>query len=340
MEITNPKIAIVLGQYTGIKLDSLPKKPFTVSEENINETLNNYQGQFSTKTKKDLDAAIENNDLVVFDFENWINGQYFPNSEVKDASVVIGSNTLIPGIEQAMIGLKRGPDQVIDFNLSEETINLLKSLVLQNYFGAETENVEKILDTITDNQKIEVHLDVKEIYRLELPTLDDNLAKQVGYDSLTDLKEAIKNNLVRRTEDDFLNQVMYQIVNNSQFTIPDELIKKEVDGEMANLVVQLAKENKSLEDYQKSLGFVSPEQFNEEFYKECLFNLKMQLVTLELINQEQINATDEEIEQEYQKIAKEQEFDLEHLKATTHPEAVKNQVMMQKLIRFLVDNNG
>jgi len=332
-------LKVNLGIYTGIEIEK-PKKPFTITENEVDETLKNYQQRLAQKVEKPSDATIEMGDYVTFDFENWINDQLFPNSHIENAHVVIGSNRLMPGVEEEMVGLKRGPEQVISFLMPAETNQLLHQLVKDNYFGKETTTVANILDNLKVGQQIEVHLNIKNIESLQLAPANDEFAQKLGFDDLTSLRQQISKDLVKRTEDDFLDQLMNKIVIGSEFEIPEALIQKEIDHELSNLVLELTKQGKTLADYQKELNFNSSEEFNQQLRHQSTYNLKVQLVSLEIINQENLIVTDQEVEDFYNKIAVQEKVDLDFIRQQVNQEQLKNQLMTEKLISFLIENNG
>jgi trigger factor len=253
---------------------------------------------------------------------------------------VIGSNRLMPGVEEEMVGLKRGPEQVISFLMPAETNQLLHQLVKDNYFGKETTTVANILDNLKVGQQIEVHLNIKNIESLQLAPANDEFAQKLGFDDLTSLRQQISKDLVKRTEDDFLDQLMNKIVIGSEFEIPEALIQKEIDHELSNLVLELTKQGKTLADYQKELNFNSSEEFNQQLRHQSTYNLKVQLVSLEIINQENLIVTDQEVEDFYNKIAVQEKVDLDFIRQQVNQEQLKNQLMTEKLISFLIENNG
>ena len=167
--IVQTKPEVTLGKYKGIELKKIE---YTVKEEDIKHELGHMQERNARLVNVE-DRPVEKDDTVVIDFEGFVDGVAFEGGKAEGHELVIGSNTFIPGFEDQIIGMKIDEEKEINVTFPEE------------YFSKDLAGKEAMF-------KVKLH----EIKKKELPTLDDEFAKDVSeFDTLEELKKSIKEKL-------------------------------------------------------------------------------------------------------------------------------------------------
>jgi len=315
------KPEITLGNYKGLKIENLTKQAPVATDEEINDVLKQYQERFAMETAKPEKAKIAKGDVVTFDFTGYVDGKPFDGGHAEDYKLEIGSNSFIPGFEDAMIGLTRGDNQSINVTFPA---------------GYSPE---------LSGKPAEFKLNIKEIATKELPKLDDDLALDLALPevkTLAALKEHIQADIVKQKaaslKNGYVDRVLAEILKNSDVQIPQTIIQQQKKHLLADFEQTVQKEGMNLEEYKKTVG-IDDAEFNKQLEADATNELATYLVTSEIIAKENLDATEEEVNNKFKEFHELYGIPEDQLKTLLKPEQVSAEIVNEKLINFLYENN-
>lgn len=282
------KPEVKLGEYKGAEIPVLEEP---VSDEDVQKRLEQMQNQNSRLVTDDKEAA-KKGDTVVIDYEGSIDGEPFDGGKDEGYSLELGSNTFIPGFEDQLVGVKAGEDKDVNVTFPED-------------YHAEDLKGKAAL--------FKVH--VVEVQRKELPAIDDEFAKDVSeFDTLDELKEDLKGKISEEKKEAKLNtarqKALDYAIEHAEMDIPEMMIDEEVDRDYENLKRQMSGQGLSMENYFKFTG-QSKEVFRQSMAPDAEKNIKADLVLEAIGKAENIEPSEEEIDNEIKEYAHafNQEFD-------------------------------
>lgn len=304
--------------YRGIEVE---KKEYNVQEEDIQNQLNALAERNARMIAVE-GRPVQDGDMVIIDYQGFIDGVAFEGGTAEKQSLTIGSGQFIPGFEEQLIGVNAGDEVEVKVTFPEE------------YHSKELQGKEAIF-------KVKVH----EIKEKELPELDDEFAKDVSeFDTLEELKADIKAKLEEqaknRTEQELRNKVVEAVVNKVDIDIPNALIERQINTMLRDFEYQLMYQGLNLTYYYQMTGS-SEEDLRDQMREDAKIRVKNQLVLDKITELEKIEATEEEIDKEIEKMAEQYKQDIETLKANLKEqniEYIKDTIAMRKTIDFLVEN--
>ncbi|ARU91947.1 trigger factor [Spiroplasma clarkii] len=314
------KPEIEIGKYTGIKAKELVKQTFEATAEEIDGAIEQYQSRFALeKDKEDLTVAV--GDVVVFDFEGFIDDKPFKGGKGLDFRLVIGSKQMIPGFEDAMIGKKIGESTIAVTFPEDYTPEL-------------------------SGKKAKFILDIKTIKQRELPAKDDELAKDLNLPNINTYKELVDfvtSEIIKQKttnlKNQFVNQVIDIIIANSKIELPKIAIDKEVENLYKEFEARVASQKLTMKDYKKQTGLTDA-AIKEELVDDAKRRISSHLVTDKVRNNEKFEFTPEEVAAKYEVLAKQFGVEAEMIKGFLPEDQVKEDLIKEKIIDFLYQNNG
>lgn len=304
------KPEVELGEYKGLKAT---KKSTKVTADEVKAELARMQEQNSTVSDVD-DRAVKKNDIVVIDFEGFVDGKAFEGGKAEKYELTIGSNQFIPGFEDQIIGHKIGDEFDVNVKFPED-------------YQADLASKDAVF-------KIKLHgIKVKDI-----PALDDEFAKDVSeFDTLDELKKDIKKQLEKRKNDDAENELhntlLEEVAKGIKAEIPEAMIEKTIDDDSYRLQSQGLK----LETYLKYTG-MDMKGFREGFKERAETQVRLNLALEKIIEKEKIEVTEEDIEAEYKKYADAYNMDIDTIKKAVSAESLKPELASRKAIDLIVDS--
>lgn len=314
--IIQTKPEVKLGKYKGIELK---KVEYTVSDEDIEHEIS-HMAEKNSRLITIEDRPVEKKDIAVIDFEGFVDGVAFEGGKAENHELEIGSNTFIPGFEDQIIGMKIDEEKDINVKFPEE------------YFSKELAGKDAVF-------KVKLH----EIKRKELPTIDDEFAKDVSeFDTLKELKASIKEKL----EEENKNRAKYEtekeaiktVCDQVEIEIPSGMIETEVDNMVKDVEVRLSYQGLKLDQYLKMMN-KSEEEFRKEFEEQAKKSVKSRLVLEAIGKDAKIEVSEEEIANKVKEMAtnygrKEEELlGNEELK-----QYLENSMKTEKAVQYIVDN--
>lgn len=308
------KPEVELGEYKGLKAT---KKSTKVTADEVKAELARMQEQNSTVSDVD-DRAVKKNDIVVIDFEGFVDGKAFEGGKAEKYELTIGSNQFIPGFEDQIIGHKIGDEFDVNVKFPED-------------YQADLASKDAAF-------KIKLHgIKVKDV-----PALDDEFAKDVSeFDTLDELKKDIKKQLEKRKNDDAENELhntlLEEVAKGIKAEIPEAMIEKTIDDDVNEYSYRLQSQGLKLETYLKYTG-MDMKGFREGFKERAETQVRLNLALEKIIEKEKIEVTEEDIEAEYKKYADAYNMDIDTIKKAVSAESLKPELASRKAIDLIVDS--
>lgn len=310
------KPEVKLGKYKGIQLKKIE---YNVSDEDINHELG-HMAERNSRLIVVEDRPVENGDIVVIDFEGFVDGKAFEGGKAENYELTIGSNTFIPGFEEQIIGMKIDEEKDINVKFPEE------------YFSEELKGKDAVF-------KIKLH----EIKKKELPKLNDDFAKDASeFDTLEELKNSIKEKLEEEnksrakyeTEDAAIKAVTKEV----EVEIPSGMIETEIDNIIKDLETRLMYQGIQFDKYLQMTG-KTMEEFRKDNKEQATDSVRTRLALEAVVKAENIVATEEEINDKIKEMATTYGKTEEELKENEQfMKYVEDSIKNEKVINFIVSN--
>lgn len=310
---------VTLGQYKGLEVK---KGTVKVTKKEIEAELANYQNQFAELIIKE-EGTVENGDTAVIDFEGFKDGIAFEGGKAENHSLEIGSGSFIPGFEEQVIGMKVGEEKEINVTFPEE------------YQSAELAGQEAVF-------KVKVH----EIKTKVLPDIDDELAKDVnidGIETLADLetytKEQIKNKKQTEVESKFSDDIFNAVIENTPLEVPEAMIETETQTMLREVEQNLSQQGLNMELFQQLTG-KTMEDMKAEMSEQAEKRVKFNLILAEIAKAENIEISDEEVDDEIKEIATYYGREFDEVKTIFEAQMgqIKSDLATRKAVQLIKDN--
>ena len=304
---------VTLGEYKGLTAE---KDEVKVGAADVNERLKQLQDRNTRLVSVDREA--KEGDTAVIDFEGFLDGKPFDGGKGEGHNLELGSHSFVPGFEEQVVGMKAGDEKDLDITFPED-------------YHADLAGKAVVF-------KVKVH----EVKAKEVPELDDEFAKDVSeFDTLKDLKADLKKQITEERQKDadraFEDAVMEQAAANITAEIPDAMVENQCRQFLDNFKMQIAQQGIPYEQYMQITG-MDEAKLLEDAKEPALRQVKMDLTVAAIIKAENLEATDEEVEAEYKKLAEQYNMDIEMVKKYLPAEQIKDQLVSQKAVAVVVDS--
>ena len=305
---------VTLGQYKGLEV---PKREVKVEESEVDAEVNRMAER--NARIETVDRAAANGDTVVIDFEGFVDDQPFQGGKAEDYSLTLGSGSFIPGFEDALVGAVAGEERDVNVTFPED------------YSAKELAGKPAVF-------KCKVH-EVKESIK---PELDDEFAKDVSeFDTLDALKDDIRTRFTKsRTEQNeraFESAAVQMAAANMTCNIPACMIDEQVDHQIEQFAYQLQSQGMKMEDYVKMVGG-DLSSLRASMRPMAEQTVRSDILLSEIAHAENLEVTDEEVEEELKKLAEQYQMELDKVKAAVDTAAVKSDLMGKKAAKIITDN--
>ena len=304
---------VTLGQYKGLEVE---KEEVNVTDEQVQAELDRMaQNVASTET---VERPAKMGDTANIDFEGFDNGVPFEGGKGDNFDLKLGSGQFVPGFEEQIVGMSAGEEKDIDITFPE---NYTPELA---------------------GKPVIFHVKINEVKVKEVPTIDDEFAKDVSeFDTLKDLKADIKKKMtVERTEAAqraFEDVLMAKVAESVEAEIPTEMVELQAAQMTEGFKQQLASQGIPFDQYLKMTNTTEAD-FTKQAYGPAEQQVKMDLAVKAIIDAEKLDATDDEVEAEMKNVADKYGMDLDTVKKYLRPEEVKEQVIREKVIKVVADS--
>ena len=308
---------VVLGQYKGVEV---PKPDRTVTDEDVEKALKEEQEKNARQITVE-DGGAENGDSVVMDYEGKIDGEPFEGGSAKNHTLVLGSGSFIPGFEDGLLGVKGGETRDVEVTFPED-------------YHAEELKGKKAVFTCK----------VERVTRKELPELDDEFAQEVSeFDTLDAYKADVRKNLETKKEEaarqEIKDNAVSKAAQNSTIEIPAPMIDTQADRMIDNFARRLQAQGMSMQQYMQFTGS-DENMMREQVKPQAEIQIRNQLTLEKIAEAENIQVSDEEVDQEIEKMAKAYNMEPDKMKeiiGDEEKENIRKDLAEQKAMDLVAD---
>lgn len=305
---------VVLGDYKNLEAKKVVDK---VTDDDVSAEIERARDR-NSRFVEVTDRPARLDDQVNIDYAGFDGDNQFAGGTAKGQELVLGSGHFIPGFEDQLVGATVGQD--VDVNVTFPEAYHENSLA---------------------GKPVVFHVHVNGIREKEVPALDDEFAKDMGFDTLDEYKADVKANLIKRNEERaetaFENEVVEKAVATCEMDIPNGMVEEAIDNMLRDMEMRLMYQGMKLDDYFKYTG-QTREQVREMYREQAAERVKTQLALEAIRDAEKIEATEEEIDAEIAKLADSRKKSLEDMKKQLtdgDKEYFKQAATMNKVVEFL-----
>ena len=271
---------ITLGDYKSVKVE---KEALDVNDEKVNAEIEIMRSNAGKLKEVADDEAAKDKDVTNINFEGFVDGEAFDGGKAEGFDLTLGSKSFIDTFEDQIIGHKKGDEFDVNVTFPEEY---------------HAENLK--------GKPAVFKVKVNSIKRKEEAELNEDLAKELGYDSVEDLKAKTKENLIKREEtrieNEYKGKVVDAVVDGVNFEIPEAVVEREIQFQINRFAQQLQMQGMSLNQYFEMTG-QDIEKMRESIKESAEKSVKRDLVLTEIAKAENVQATEEEVNAELDRTA-------------------------------------
>ncbi len=313
------KPEVTLGDYKGLKVDKVSTR---VTQKEVDEEIEKERER-NARTIEVTDRAVQDKDEVTLDFEGFVDGVAFEGGKGEDYPLTIGSGSFIPGFEEQLIGAEIDKEVEVNVTFPKE------------YHSEELAGKDATF-------KCTVHT----IKAKELPELDDEFASEVSECETMDAYRAeVKKNIKERKErtgkEKKENHAVDQAIENAQMDIPEAMIEFQVRQMADDFARRIQQQGLTVEQYFQFTGMTA-EKMMEEMRPQAEKSIKTRLVLEAIVKAENIEVSDERVEEELTKMAEAYQMEVEKLKefmGENEKKQIKEDLAVQEAITLLVNES-
>ena len=304
---------VTLGQYKGVEVE---KGEATVTDAQIQAELDSMaQNVASTEN---VDRAAEMGDTANIDFEGFDNGVPFEGGKGENFDLKLGSGSFVPGFEEQIVGMNAGEEKDIDITFPEDYHKDLAG------------------------KAVVFHVKLNKLTVTIVPQQDDEFAKDVSeFDTLDALKADIRAKALEKAQKQidsaFENAAVEKAAENTTVDMPNALIEKELDVQMERFGYQLQMSGYSMEQYAKMMGG-DLKTMREAFRPTAEKQAKISVTLEKIAEVENLTVSEEELEEEFQSMAKQYEMEAAKIKEMVPVEELTESLKTRKAVKIIVDN--
>ena len=310
------KPEVTLGEYKGVEVQ---KADAEVTDADVEAELKRVQDQNARLVTVE-DRPVADGDQTVIDFEGYVDGETFDGGSAEDFQLTIGSHAFIDTFEEQLIGKNLGEECEVNVTFPTE------------YHAKELAGKPAMFKVT-----------VKEIKVKELPELDDEFASEVSeFETLDEYKEDIKAKLSERKQkaaaSENENRVVDKVVENASMEIPDRMLDGQIDNMVQEMARNMESQGLSMDLYLKYTGMTS-EQIREQMRPQAEKRIKTRLTLEAVVKAENIQVSDERLDEEIKKLADNYKMEADKLKeymTDRDKDQMKEDIAVQEAVDFLV----
>lgn len=309
---------VKLGDYKGLKVED---EAVIVTDEEVAEQLEKIRQENAELHLKE--DAIVNGDTAVIDFEGFKDGVAFEGGKGENYSLEIGSNSFIPGFEEALIGLKAGEEKDIDVTFPE-------SYQVEDLAGKPVVF------------KVKVH----EVKEKVIPELTDEFIEDLGDETVTtvdELKKTLLENMEttrKQAEEDRVSEALIlAATENAEIDLPHVMIHEELDQMFQEFNQRLAQQGMNFELYSQILG-QSEEEIKSQMHDDAEKRVRTRLVLEAIAEAEELEASEEEIDKEFTTLSEMYNMEVDQIKDLISADQLKYDVLLRKAIDVIKENRA
>ncbi len=312
------KPEVTLGEYKGLKVDKVSTR---VTQKEIDEEIDKERER-NARTIDVTDRAVQDKDQIVLDFEGFVDGEAFEGGKAENYSLTVGSGSFIPGFEEQLIGAEIGKETEVSVKFPED------------YHAKDLAGKDAVF-------KCTVH----EIKAKELPELDDEFVSDVSEESETvdqykaEVKGRIKERKEREGKEKKENQAVEQAVSNAEIDLPEPMVELQARQMADDFARRIMQQGMSLEQYFQFTG-LSEEKMMEELKPQAEKRIRTRLVLEAIVSAENIEVSDERLEEELKKMADSYQMEVDKLKefmGENEKKQMKEDIAVQDAVTLITE---
>ena len=313
---TRPEVT--LGEYKGLEVDKVSTR---VTQKEVDAKIQE-EAEKNAREVVVTDRPVADGDEVILDFEGFVDGEAFEGGKGENYPLTIGSGSFIPGFEEQLVGAEAEKEVEVKVTFPED------------YHAEELKGKEAVF-------KCTVH----EIKAKELPEIDDEFAAEVSeFDTLEEYKADVKAKIKeqkaadgKRNQED---QAVEQAVKNAEYEIPQPMIDTQTTQMVEDFAQRIQSQGITLEQYFQFTGLTA-EKMMEDMKPQAIKRIETRLVLEAIAKAENIEITDEKVDEELAKMAESYKMEVEKLKefmGENEKKQMKEDLAVQEAVTFLVEN--
>lgn len=312
------KPEVTLGEYKGLEVDKVSTR---VTQKEVDAKIQE-EAEKNARTITVEDRAVQDGDEVVLDFEGFVDGAAFEGGKGENYPLTIGSGSFIPGFEEQLVGAETEKEVEVKVTFPED------------YHAEDLKGKEAVF-------KCTVH----EIKAKELPEIDDEFAAEVSeFDTLeeykADVKAKIKEQKAAEGKAKQEDQVVEQAVKNATYELPEAMVETQADQMANDFAQRMQSQGLTMEQYFQFTG-TTAEQMMEDLKPQAVKRIETRLVLEAIAKAENIEISDEKLDEEIGKMAEAYKMEADKLKefmGENEKKQMKEDMAVQEAITFLVEN--
>lgn len=312
------KPEVTLGEYKGLEVDKISTR---VTQKEIEEKLKE-EAEKNARTVTVEDRAVQNGDEVIMDFEGFVDGEPFEGGKGENYPLTIGSGSFIPGFEEQLVGVEAEKEAEVKVTFPED------------YHAEELKGKDAVFKCI-----------VHEIKTKEIPEIDDEFAAEVSeFDTLDEYKADLKAKIKEQKETDGKrkqeDQAVAKAVENASYEIPEAMITTNISQMADDFARRMQSQGLTMEQYFQFTGMTA-EKFEEEMRPQAVKRIETRIVLEAIAKAENIEISDEKLDEEIQKMAENYKMEADKLKefmSDAEKKQIKEDMAVQEAVTFLVEN--
>lgn len=312
------KPEVTLGEYKGLEVDKVSTR---VTQKEIDAKIQE-EAEKNARTVTVEDRAVQDGDEVIMDFEGFVDGVAFEGGKGENYPLTIGSGSFIPGFEEQLVGAEAEKEVEVKVTFPED------------YHAEELKGKEAVF-------KCTVH----EIKAKELPEIDDEFAAEVSeFDTLeeykADVKAKIKDQKAAEGKTKQEDQVVEQAVKNASYEIPEAMIDTQAEQMLNDFAQRMQAQGLTMEQYFQFTGMTA-EKMLEEMKPQAVKRIETRLVLEAIAKAENIEISDEKLDEEIAKMAEAYKMEADKLKelmGENEKKQMKEDMAVQEAVTFLTAN--
>lgn len=292
------------------------KNPVNVPREDVDAYITRLQAQSATYEPLDTERPVEEKDCVRVDWECLISQERVDAESRQDVDIELGIGALNEKLEQALIGMQIGETKSVAIDFPQE--HPMPDLA---------------------GKSAQYNITLHAITQKHLPPLDDEFAKDLGYENYSQLYGLIWNNLVEEETtlhvDKQKAELLAQLIEKIDIAIPEPLVDQYVQQTLQNVKQQLANEHRTPED-----AGINMDTLPDELRRDVIQQTKQSWIFDTIAEAEGIRVSDDELEYEVRRAAEQQNRDAQKyadlLKSSNRLEELRGQLQHEKIYQFLI----
>ena len=312
------KPEVTLGEYKGLEVDKVSTR---VTQKEVDAKIQE-EAEKNARTITVEDRAVQDGDEVVLDFEGFVDGVAFEGGKGENYPLTIGSGSFIPGFEEQLVGAETEKEVEVKVTFPED------------YHAEDLKGKEAVF-------KCTVH----EIKAKELPEIDDEFATEVSeFDTLeeykADVKAKIKEQKAAEGKAKQEDQVVEQAVKNATYELPEAMVETQAEQMANDFAQRMQSQGLTMEQYFQFTG-TTAEQMMEDLKPQAVKRIETRLVLEAIAKAENIEISDEKLDEEIGKMAEAYKMEADKLKefmGENEKKQMKEDMAVQEAITFLVEN--